>query len=183
MKHELIFSGIGGQGVLLCGQVLCSSAVEEGYLVTWAPFYGQEKRGGRTMCQVVISDEIGSPIVSEAEIVLVMDEESLKDYEDRVAIGGHLILNSSMINEEPARNDIKVTRVPFNDIAKEAGNPKCMNMVALGSVSKYFDVISVDLLKQQVAETFAAKPGIIDLNQRAIQLGYDFCEKNKNVGR
>jgi len=174
MKHELIFSGIGGQGVLLSGQLLCSAAVKKGHLVTWAPSYGQEKRGGRTMCQIVISDEIGSPVVSEAEIVMVMDEVSLNDYEQRVAPGGYLILNSSMITKEPTRNDIKVIKVPFNDMAKEVGNPKTINMVALGSILKYFDLISVDSIKQQVAETFSAKPKIIQINQEAIQAGYDF---------
>ena len=46
--------------------------------------YGQEKRGGRTMCQVVISDEVGSPVISKADIVLVMDEKSFQDFEGRV---------------------------------------------------------------------------------------------------
>jgi 2-oxoglutarate ferredoxin oxidoreductase subunit gamma len=176
MKHELIFSGIGGQGILLSGQILCSAAVKQGHLVTWAPVYGQEKRGGRTMCQIVISDEIGSPVVSEAEIVMVMDEASLKDYEQQVTPGGYLILNSSMITKETCRDDVNVIKVPFNDIAKEVGNPKTLNMVALGSVLRYFDLISLELIKQQVAEAFAAKPNIIEINQKALQAGYDFIK-------
>lgn len=174
MKHELIFSGIGGQGVLLSGQILCSAAVKQGHLVTWAPVYGQEKRGGRTMCQIVISDEIGSPVVSEAEIVMVMDEGSLKDYEQQVAPEGFLILNSSMITTDPKRKDIKVIKVPFNDIARQVGNTKTINMVALGSVLRCFGLISVELIKQQIAEAFAAKPNIIEINQKALQAGYDF---------
>jgi 2-oxoglutarate ferredoxin oxidoreductase subunit gamma len=174
MKHELIFSGIGGQGVLLSGQVLCSAAVKEGYMVTWAPVYGQEKRGGRTMCQMVISDDIGSPIVSEAEIVLVMDEGSLRDYESRVSAGGRLILNSSMIDIEPVRSDIHTTKIPFNDIARSAGNTKSMNMIALGCVLKYFDLIPVDKVKAELADTFSAKPELIELNQSMLQLGYDY---------
>jgi 2-oxoglutarate ferredoxin oxidoreductase subunit gamma len=174
MKHELIFSGIGGQGVLLSGQVLCSAAVKEGYMVTWAPVYGQEKRGGRTMCQMVISDEIGSPIVSEAEIVLVMDDGSLRDYESSVRPGGRLVLNSSMIHTEPARSDIHITKIPFNDIARSAGNPKGMNMIALGSVLRYFDLIPIDKVKAELADKFSAKPELIGLNQSALQLGYDY---------
>jgi 2-oxoglutarate ferredoxin oxidoreductase subunit gamma len=174
MKHELIFSGIGGQGVLLSGQILCSAAVKQGHLVTWAPVYGQEKRGGRTMCQIVISDEIGSPVVSEAEILMVMDEGSLKDYEHQIAPGGYLIMNSSMITAEPKRKDIKVIKVPLNDIAKRVGNTKTINMVALGSVLRYFDLISLEVIKQQITETFAEKHGIIEINQKAVQAGFDF---------
>jgi len=46
MRHELLFSGIGGQGVMVLGESLCAAAIKEGYMVTFAPFYGQEKRGG-----------------------------------------------------------------------------------------------------------------------------------------
>lgn len=175
MKHELIFSGIGGQGVLLVGQMLCSAAVSKGHQVTWVPFYGQEKRGGRTMCEIVISDEVGSPIVSAAEIVMVMDEKSLKDYEERVMPGGLLIINSSMITTEPTRQDINVKKVPFNEIAKEIGNPRTANMAALGSVLKHFNLISTDSVNKEIEKAFMTKkPEIVDINIKALQAGYDF---------
>lgn len=52
MKYELLFSGIGGQGVITLGETLCDAAIKAGYNVTFVPFYGQEKRGGRTMCNL-----------------------------------------------------------------------------------------------------------------------------------
>lgn len=175
MKHELIFSGIGGQGVLLAGQMLCSAAVDKGHQVTWVPFYGQEKRGGRTMCEIVISDEVGSPIVSAAEIVMVMDEKSLRDYEERVMPKGLLIINSSMIETEPTRKDINVKKVPFNEIAKEVGNPRTANMVALGSVLRHFNLISVESVTKEVEKTFMTKkPEIVEINKKALQAGYDY---------
>lgn len=74
MKYELLFSGIGGQGVITLGETLCDAAIKAGYNVTFVPFYGQEKRGGRTMCNIVISDGVESPIISEANIMLIFDE-------------------------------------------------------------------------------------------------------------
>ena len=79
MKYELLFSGIGGQGVITLGETLCDAAIKAGYNVTFVPFYGQEKRGGRTMCNIVISDGVESPIISEANIMLIFDERSLGD--------------------------------------------------------------------------------------------------------
>ena len=97
MKSELIFSGIGGQGTILMGKMACTAAAKKGYNVTLSPAYGQEKRGGRASCQVVISEEMGSMMISAADTILVMDEKSLKDYESKVKPGGTLIINSSMI--------------------------------------------------------------------------------------
>ena len=67
MKQEILFSGIGGQGVITIGEIVCYAAAKAGYNTTFVPFYGSEKRGGRTMCNVVISDEVESPIISGAE--------------------------------------------------------------------------------------------------------------------
>ena len=69
MKSQFMFSGIGGQGVISIGELICTAAMKEGYTVTFAPSYGQEKRGGRTMCQMVVSEEMGSPIISEADVL------------------------------------------------------------------------------------------------------------------
>ena len=67
MKSELIFSGIGGQGTILMGKMACTAAAKKGYNVTLSPAYGQEKRGGRASCQVVISEEMGSMMISAAD--------------------------------------------------------------------------------------------------------------------
>ena len=52
MKKELLFSGIGGQGVITLGEALCDAAIKAGFNVTFVPFYGQEKRGG-IMCKLL----------------------------------------------------------------------------------------------------------------------------------
>ena len=169
MLYEFIFSGIGGQGIPLAGQLLCKAAVKKGHLVTWAPTYGQEKRGGRTMCQVVISDEIGSPVISEADIVLVMDEKSLQDFEGRVKENGCLIANSSLIKTQPTRTDIKNITIPITEIAEEIGNTKTANMVALGAFACYFNFIPLRDLKAELESIFVNKPKVIELNKVAIR--------------
>lgn len=172
MKSELIMSGIGGQGVILAGKILCSTAAEYGYKVTLAPAYGQEKRGGRTSCQVVIDKEIGSPVISEADLVLVMDESSLKDYEKKVKKYGYLLVNSNMITTEVVRKDINVVKIPINDIAKDLGNPRSQNMVALGAILKYVKILKIEDVKNQLEKLM--KKSIVDINKIAIQTGYDY---------
>lgn len=174
MKHELLFSGIGGQGIMMLGEILCNVAVEEGFQVTFAPFYGQEKRGGRTMCHVVIADGLESPIISEAELMLVMDEKSLKDFQNLMAPTGTLLINSSMIDIEPDCQCKEVKKVPFYEIATDLGNSKTANMVALGYLLKYMPYIPYEKVSKEVEKAFEAKPKVVPLNVQALKTGYEY---------
>lgn len=173
MKSEIIFSGVGGQGIMLIGKMLCSAAAKKCYQVTFAPTYGQEKRGGRTSCQIVISDTVDSPVISEADIVMIMDENSLVDFEDKVKKDSYLIVNSSMIEKEISRHDIKVIKVPINDIAKEIGNSKSANIVALGIVLKYINCISLEDIEDYLGKTF--KGSAVESNRDALQAGFNYA--------
>ncbi len=172
MKSELIFSGIGGQGTILMGKMACTAAAKKGYNVTLSPAYGQEKRGGRASCQVVISEEIGSMIISEADTVLVMDEKSLKDYEKSVKAGGTLIINSSMIDTKATRTDINVLEIPFTQIATDVATAKSANMVALGAVVKTLDIITLDDAREVIK--MKMKPALVEANIKALEAGYNF---------
>lgn len=173
MKYECLFSGIGGQGVITMGETLCDAAIKAGYNVTFVPFYGQEKRGGRTMCNIVISDGVESPIISEANIMMIMDERSLGDYQNLMDPNGTLILNSSMIDVEPTCQCANVKKVPFYDIAQELGNSKTANVVALGYIAKYLPEIPYDMIAKEVENSFAAKPKLIPINLEALRKGYE----------
>ena len=173
MKYELLFSGIGGQGVITLGETLCDAAIKAGFNVTFVPFYGQEKRGGRTMCNIVISDGVESPIISAANIMLIFDERSLGDYQHLIAEDGTLILNSSMIDKEPECKCAKVEKVPFYSMAEELGNPKTANVVALGYVAKMLPMIPYEIIAKEVENSFAAKPKLIPLNLEALKKGYE----------
>ena len=162
MKYELLFSGIGGL------DLAADAAIKAGYNVTFVPFYGQEKRGGRTMCNIVISDGVESPIISEANIMLIFDERSLGDYQELMDPDGTLILNSSMIDLEPTCQCGQLKKVPFNEIAQELGNPKTANVVALGYIAKLLPEVPYDII--------AAKPKLIPINLEALRKGYELNE-------
>jgi len=133
--YTLIIAGFGGQGVLLIGNLLAHAAMEDGRAVSFLPIYGVEMRGGTADCTVVLSSQpIGSPIVEQAHCVIVMNPDSLEKYEKRVQPRGLLLLNSSLIDpRKVSRKDIEVLSIPFNETARETGNAKLANMVALGA--------------------------------------------------
>lgn len=173
MKRELLLSGIGGQGVITLGETLCDAAIKAGFNVTFVPFYGQEKRGGRTMCNIVISDGVESPIISEANLMLIMDERSLGDYQNIIAPDGIMVLNSSIVDKEPTSKCGEIKKLPFSEIAQQLGNAKAANVVALGYLAKFLPMIPYDLIAAEVEKSFAKKPKLIPLNLQALRVGYE----------
>jgi 2-oxoglutarate ferredoxin oxidoreductase subunit gamma len=148
MQTEVIFAGFGGQGVLFAGQVLAFAAMDAGHDVTWMPSYGPEMRGGTANCTVVIADEeIGSPTVKHPKAVVVMNLPSLDKFEPLVTPGGVLIVNSSLVNRDPARTDIIWLMIPAQEIAEMIGPRRLLNMVMLGALLDKLPILPLKDIK------------------------------------
>jgi 2-oxoglutarate ferredoxin oxidoreductase subunit gamma len=174
MQSEVIMAGFGGQGILLIGKMLAYAGMREGKEVSWLPSYGPEMRGGTCNCTVVVSDSpVGSPVIRSPRAVLAMNLPSLEKFEPDIRPGGLLLINSSLINRGSERDDLTVIEVPANEIAADLGNPRGANMVALGAYLGATDAVSVDEVITVIRETFAAKPGVIDVNIEALRKGHE----------
>ena len=128
------------------------------------------------MCNIVVSDELESPIISEADLMLIMDERSLLDYQGSISPEGVLVLNSSLISREPDCCCKRVYRIPAYEIAAELGNTKAANIVALGFITGLLHMIPYETVEQEVARFFAQKPKLIPLNLSALRKGYEFAK-------
>ncbi len=180
MQNDVIMAGFGGQGVLLIGKMLAYAGMHAGKEVSWIPSYGPEMRGGTANCTVVISDRpVGSPVIQCPRAVLAMNLPSLEKFEPMLRPGGLLLINSSLINREPSRKDVRVLKVPANDVANELQNPKGANMVALGAYIGATDAVALEELESLIRETFASKPKVIEANLAALKRGYDLGAKMK----
>lgn len=173
MYQGIRISGFGGQGVISAGILLAYSGMLEDKEVSFFPSYGPEMRGGTANCSVVIaSEEVTTPIVSEPDTVIVLNEPSLAKFEPLVKPGGLLIVNSSLVHSKPTRKDIKILYVPCNQIAGELGNAKIMNMVALGAFAANTGAISLDAIARALPKVYKKlKPEIIELNIKALKRG------------
>jgi 2-oxoglutarate ferredoxin oxidoreductase subunit gamma len=174
MQNDVICAGFGGQGVLLIGKMLAYAGMREGKEVSWMPSYGPEMRGGTANCTVVISDRpVGSPVIQSPAAVIAMNLPSLDKFEPNLRPGGLLLINSSLINREAERTDLRVVKIPANDVANELGNPRGANMVALGAYVGATGAVSYDEIERVVKEAFASKPKVIDSNIEALRRGYE----------
>lgn len=171
--QDVIIAGFGGQGVMLIGNLLAQAGMEHGLEVSFIPVYGAEMRGGTANCSVVVaSDEMTTPIVLSPDTVIVLNEPSLAKFEPMVKPGGLLIVNTSLVNSKPTRTDIKIVNVACNEIASELGNPKVMNMVAMGAFAKATGAITIEGIARALPKVYKKlKPEVIKLNVKALQRG------------
>jgi 2-oxoglutarate ferredoxin oxidoreductase subunit gamma len=172
MQSEVQFAGFGGQGIMLMGQILAQAAMDEGFEVVWIPSYGPEMRGGTAYCTVVISDRlIGSPIIRNPGHLVAMNSPSLEKFAPFVKAGGVIFINSSIISIDAGRDNVDVLRVPVIDIAKELGNVKTANIIALAAFVSRSKVVKFNSLEDAVRAKFAQKEKLIPLNMKALEEG------------
>ena len=179
MLERIIISGFGGQGVMLIGRLLAYAGMIEGKKVAWMPSYGPEMRGGTANCTVLIStEEIGSPIVSHPKILIAMNQPSLDKFESNVSEDGLIILNDSLINREVNRNDVKVIRIPADDIADKLGNSRAANMVVLGAYVKQSGVVKMDTIFKALEKALAGRnKKLLELNKEALKQGAELVKE------
>jgi len=179
MKHELVFAGFGGQGVLTMGMILCYAGMKEGKEVCWMPSYGPEMRGGTANCITIISDDlISSPIISKFDSVIALNQPSLDKFEPAVKPGGNLFYDSTNIINPPTRTDINIFPIPATEEANKLKNLRVMNMVMLGAVIEVIKILNDDSiiygLQQVLPERYH---NLIPLNQEAYEVGKKLSEK------
>jgi 2-oxoglutarate ferredoxin oxidoreductase subunit gamma len=181
MTKEIIISGFGGQGVVSSGIILAYAGLIEDKHVTFFPSYGAEMRGGTANCSVVVSGEpVASPIVSNPDIVIIMNEPSLTRFEPTVKPEGMLLYNKTLIKSQPKRKDITVIPIEANAIAEELGQGRVANMVMLGTMIKKTGLLSLETLKNAQRKRFTkANEEQLTLNDKALEKGYGLLENSK----
>ena len=173
---SILLAGFGGQGVLFAGKFLAYKGLSQGKQLSWLPSYGPEMRGGTANCSVILSDTpVGSPIITNPDVLVAMNLPSLQKFVDAVVPGGKIILDSTLIDAKVERDDIEVFYVPATQMAKDAGFATLSNMILTGKVLKEIDIVAFEG-NEETLKSFipAKKAGMIDMNLKALQIGYDF---------
>ena len=173
---QILIAGFGGQGVLFAGKFLAYKGLVQDKQVSWLPSYGPEMRGGTANCSVIISDmPVGSPIITNPDVLVAMNLPSLQKFVDEVVPGGKIILDSTLIDAKVDRTDVEVYYIPATQMAKDAGFATLSNMILTGKVLKEITGVAYEGNKETL-ETFipAKKAGLIDINCQALQAGYDY---------
>ena len=173
---QILIAGFGGQGVLFAGKFLAYKGLTEDMQVSWLPSYGPEMRGGTANCSVILSDTpVGSPIITNPDVLVAMNLPSLQKFVNAVVPGGQIFIDSTLIDAKVERTDVQVFYIPATQLAKDAGFATLANMVLMGKVMKESGAVPFEG-NRQTLEAFipAKKANLIEANLKALQIGYDY---------
>jgi len=179
--ERIILAGFGGQGVLFLGKILAEVGMRCGKNVSWLPSYGPEMRGGTANCTVVISEHpIASPMVSVPDTVIAMNRPSVAKFNVRIKAGGMLIYNSSLIERQEFRDDIRLVEIPASEIADELGNARVANLVMAGAYAQFSKLFTYEeMVKTLPLLMPAKKKEFLEVNIQALERGYQFVKEKR----
>jgi len=175
-EKQILFAGFGGQGILFSGKYLAYKGLMDEKQVSWLPSYGPEMRGGTANCSVIISDTpVGSPIVSNPDVLVAMNLPSLDKYEDAVVSGGMIFVDSTLIERKVEREDVQVFYVPVTRLASDNEMPTLANMIMMGKLLKELGESEDETVKTALLKVVSAKrANMVELNEKAMKIGMDF---------
>ena len=164
-------AGFGGQGVLLLGEVMAESGLDAGLEVSWLPSYGPEMRSGTSNCHVRLSREpIDSPLVAVPNVLVAMNEPSLRKFDAKVKPGGWIIYNGDDFPPELERKDVHVLALPFTEIALGLGDARAANMVMMGALVEMAEFLPAVCVQAAIGR-LVKNPRWVALDERAIARG------------
>ena len=173
---QILIAGFGGQGILFSGKFLAYKGLMEDIQVSWLPSYGPEMRGGTANCSVILSDDpVGSPIITNPDVLIAMNLPSIQKYVNSVVSGGQIYVDSSLIDAKVERDDVGVFYIPATQLAKDNGIGTLANMIILGHFLENNPNMSfngVDVVVDKLVPP--AKAALKELNMQALTLGKNY---------
>jgi len=163
-RIEIRISGLGGQGVVLAGQVLGKAAVYSGKNAVQTQSYGAEARGSAAKSEVIISDsKIGFPMVRKCDILIAMSREAVKKNVKALKEGGLLLIDSTTVKNMP-KIEARIFKLPATEISEKVfGEKLYANIIMLGALIRITDMISEKALEKAVRDTVPEKAVAINI--------------------
>jgi len=194
MKKDIILAGVGGQGILSIAAIIGYAAMESGYQLKQAEVHGMSQRGGDVQSHLRISDKsIHSDLIPQggADLIISVEPMEALRYKPYLADSGWMITNTTAFKNIPnypqetdLMNEVKniSNNIAINadQIAKDLGANRSMNMVILGAAADYLD-IDYDKLEAGIKFLFGRKgEKIVEANLAAMKAGREAAKSNKD---
>jgi len=178
LRVEIRICGLGGQGVILAGEILGLAAVLDGKYATQTRSYGSEARGSACKSDVIISDEVVRyPLIEKCDIMIAMSQPSLNIYAKSLKENGTLIIDSDLVKNIPEElSNAKVYGIKATRIAEEKYARIVANLIMLGFAAQLTGIVTVESLEKAVKERVKR---MVDLNIAALREGAKLAQTHK----
>ena len=183
MEREILFTGVGGQGVQLGAQVLARAAILEGREVMYLGVYGGTMRGGNTDVYLVVADEAieSPPIVASAWSAIAMHSQFFAPIRAELRPGAVLVRNASLFEGHEKEAEVlsaevpgaRLYDVPAAQIATDIGNALAASMVLVAAYAAVTGLVGDDALVAAMRESVPAyRTQHLETNERALRAGF-----------
>jgi len=180
-RKVMRFTGVGGQGVLLAGEIFAAAKIKAGGHGLKTATYTSQVRGGPTVVDIQLDDnEIFYPYAKDGEInfMLSVAQKSYDLFKNGVSEGGTIVIEPNLITPtEEDRKKWNIVEIEIITLAKEeVGNVITQSVIALGAANCFMDAIDKDLLREVMLSKVPAK--VHEINKQAYEIGYREAMKN-----
>jgi len=178
-RIEIRISGLGGQGVVLAGQVLGKAAVYSGKNAVQTQSYGAEARGSAAKSEVIISDgKIGFPMVRKCDILIAMSPEAVEKNVKALKEGGLLLIDSTTVKSVP-KIEARIFKLPATETSEKVfGEKLYANVIMLGALTKITNIVSEKALEKAIRDTIPEKA--VAINIQAYKKGEDLIGRTSS---
>ncbi|NSW45692.1 MAG: indolepyruvate oxidoreductase subunit beta [Bacteroidales bacterium] len=188
MKKDIVLAGVGGQGIISVAAIIGLAALNKGMYLKQSEVHGMSQRGGDVMSNLRISDnEIFSDLIplGQADIIISLEPMESLRYLPYLSTEGWLITNKAPFVNIPNYPDLEKiyseikkiknhVLIPADEMAKELGSEKSVNMIILGASAPHLGFSKEDM-QQAIHQMFKNKgESVVELNLKAFELGYNF---------
>ena len=182
MRRQLRFTGVGGQGVLLAGEILAEAQIRSGGFGVKAATYTSQVRGGPTKVDILLdANEILYPYANEGEVEFMLStaQISYDQFKSGLKEGATIVVEPNLVTpSEDDKERFKICSIPIISIAKEeVGNVVTQSVVALAVTVILTECINRDLVYETMIGKVPAK--VIELNKKAFELGEKYAKEAK----
>jgi len=177
-KIVMRFTGVGGQGVLLAGEIFAAAKIKEGGFGVKTATYTSQVRGGPTVVDIQLDDkEIWYPYAIDGEIdfMLSVADKSFQLFKSGVREGGTIVIEPNLVfPSDEDRKKWNIVEIPIITIAKEeVGNVITQSVVALAIANTYTKALDEELLVGTMLSKVPAK--VHEVNKKAYSLGKEYA--------
>ncbi len=171
-RQEIVFTGFGGQGIVLAGRILGKAAVIGDHRQsTLVQAYGPEARGGACSAQVIIADQsIHYPYVRRPDVLVCMSQAGFDKFIDQIKEGGTLLIDRDLV--QPRGFSGEFFSIPSSRMAEELGRIMMANIIMLGFFTAITGAVSLDAARDAV--TGSVPKGTEEMNEIAFNKGCDY---------
>ncbi|MCW4052495.1 MAG: 2-oxoacid:acceptor oxidoreductase family protein [Candidatus Bathyarchaeota archaeon] len=171
-RVEIRICGLGGQGVVLAGQILGRAGVYDGKNVVQTQSYGAEARGSAAKSEVIISDEqIGFPHVRNCDMLVALSQSGLDAHIKDLKEGGVLFIDRDLVKQVP-KVKVEIHKLPATEVARRQLRSKMYaNVVMLGALTRETKIVSKEAMEKAIVQTI--RSGSAQTNIQALNIGFN----------